>query len=119
VEIVEAPLESKTATRVHQYALQFLTNTPPARIPDEVLLGRPYHDKKDHKVCFRGNDIIRYLEINGMKVEPRKIWISLREAGAEHGALKLKNSVVQVWKIPELSVPSVSLDLPEDEDESF
>jgi hypothetical protein len=118
VEIVEAPLESSVATRVAQYATQYLTNTPPARTIDEILLGRPYYDTNG-MINFRGNDLIRYLENNGMKIEARKIWVALMEAGAEHGNIRLKSSNVQVWKLPAILIPKLDISMPVEITDSF
>lgn len=119
VEIVDAPEESRQSSRINQYALQYLMNTPPARVKDEVLLGRPWYDKDTDMICFRGNDLIRYLDNNGIRAEARKIWSSLRDSGTEHGQIKVKNTVAQVWKIPKSLVPEITLDLPPDMSEEF
>lgn len=119
VEIIDAPVESRQASRISQYALQYLLNTPPARVRDEILVGRPWYEKSQEVIMFRGNDMIRYLENNGMKSEARKIWASLRENGAGHQNVNLKGASVQVWTIPKSLVPEVSLDLPPDIDQEF
>jgi hypothetical protein len=119
VELVEAPVESRTASRINQYAFQYLAQTPPARVRDEILLGRPFLDKETDTVCFAGNALLKYLDNNGIRTEPRKIWSSLRENGATHGTIKVKNMVTQVWRIPAELVPDIKLDLPPDEDTQF
>lgn len=119
VEIVDAPVESRQATRINQYAFQYLVNTPPAKVKDEILLGRPWYDRETDSIMFRGNDLIKYLDNNGIRAEPRKIWASLRDGGTEHQQLRIKGTVTQVWKIPKSMVPEVSLDLPPDLNEEF
>lgn len=119
VEIVDAPVESRQASRINQYAFQFLMNTPPARNKDEILLGRPWLERSSQMIMFRGNDLIKYLDNNGIRTEARKIWASLRESGTEHAQIKIKSMVTQVWKIPAHLVPEISLDLPPDINEGF
>lgn len=119
VEIVDAPVESRQASRINQYAFQYLMNTPPARVKDEILVGRPWYDKETDMILFRGNDLIKYLDNNGIKAEARKIWASLRDNGADHMQTKIKNVVAQVWRIQKSLIPEVSLDLPPDMNEEF
>lgn len=119
VETVEAPVESRQTSRISQYALQFLRNTPPARLRDEVILGRPWFEAEESMICFRGNDLIRYLENNGIRAEPRKVWASLRENGAEYSKTRVKGILVEVWKIQSSLLPEMSLDLPPDMNEDF
>jgi len=119
VELIEAPVESRAASRINQYAFQYLVQTPPARRKDDIILGRPWHDKESDMICFAGNSLLKYLDNNGIRTEPRKIWTSLRENGATHGTIKVKNTTVQVWRIPAELVPSVKLELPDDDDMQF
>jgi hypothetical protein len=119
VEIVDAPVESRQSGRINQYAYQYLANTPPARVRDEILLGRPWYEKETNSILFRGNDLIKYLEVNGIRMEARKIWASLRDNGASHQQTRIKNMISQVWVIPKEAVPDIELDLPPDLDEGF
>ena len=112
VEIIDAPDESRRSSRINQYAYQFLANTPPAQAPEDVRRGRPYLDKPSGYIVFQGNDLIRYLDNNGIKAEARAIWSSLRDTGAEHGVLELKNGgKLQVWKIKKDMVPELNFDI--------
>ncbi len=119
VEIIDAPEESRQSSRINQYAYQYLINTPPARVRDEILLGRPWYDPEENMIYFRGNDLIRYLENNGIHTEARKIWASLRGAGADHAQIRVKNISVQVWKVPRAVVPDMQIDLPPALDNEF
>lgn len=119
VEIVEAPIESRQSGRINQYAYQYLMSSPPAKVKDELRLGRPWLDKDTATIWFRGNDLIRFLENNGMRAEVRKVWASMRENGAEHGNVTIRGITMQVWKLPQSAVPEISLELPPDFDESF
>jgi hypothetical protein len=119
VEIIDAPVESRQTGRINQYAFQFLINTPMARVKDEIVIGRPWYDKETDMICFRGNDLLKYLSNYGLNAEPRKIWASLRDGGAEHGQIKVKTAPVQVWKVPKNLVPEISIDLPPDIDAAF
>lgn len=119
VEIIDAPVESRVASRISQYAHQFLMNTPPARIKDELMLGRPWLDKESNMIQFRGNDLLRFLENQGLRHEPRRIWASLRETGCNHLQLKIKGNTVQVWCLPKSAVPDIELDVPTDFKQDF
>lgn len=111
VELLEAPRESSASGRMHFYFEQFLLNTAPAAAKDELLLGRPYTE--DSVTYFRGNDFIRYLEVQGIRVDPREVWSTLRVQGAGHGQFNIKGRNVQVWKIDHKNVSSEGFDQPQ------
>lgn len=97
VEELEAPRDSSASGRLHFYWEQFLLNTPPAQERDELLLGRPFTEQGI--TYFRGNDFVRYLEMQGIRSDPRAVWSALRSLGAGHGQFNLKGRNVQVWKV--------------------
>lgn len=111
VEIIDAPDESRRSGRINQYAYMFLANTPPAMTPDDIRRGRPYYEKSSGYILFQGNDLIRYLDNNGIKAEARAIWASLRDTGAEHGQVKTKIGNITVWKIKKEMVPEINFDM--------
>lgn len=100
VEIIDAPTETRTVGRVNQYVKQFLLNTPPGETREELMIGRPWHDTERSTIYFRGNDLIRFLDNNNLRLEPRKVWNSLREHGTGHKQLSVNGTVVQVWYVP-------------------
>ncbi len=99
VELLEAPLETRIGTRVNQYVHQYLINTPHGDTKEEMLLGRPWHNAEDGFIYFRGNDLIRFLENNGIRIEPRRVWASLRDSGTLHRQLGVGGTVAQVWYV--------------------
>lgn len=119
VEIVDAPIESKQGSRINQYAYEYLRKTPPARVKDEVLVGRPWYDPSTDEIVFRGCDLLRFFENNGIHTEARKIWTSVRDSGVKHGNISIKGSSVEVWKMPKALVPDITLDLPPDDKGEF
>lgn len=119
VEIIEAPDESRRSARINQYAFLFLNNTPPARKVEELTIGRPYLDPDTDTILFQGNDLIRYLDNQGIRVEARAVWSSLREIGAEYGSVKTKKGSVPVWKIKAELMPEINLSVPEDHTDQF
>lgn len=119
VEILEAPEESRRSSRINQHAYQFIANTPVAKVLDEVRLGRPFLDKATDTILFHGDALIRYLENHGIKAEPRSIWASLRDTGAEFGAVMTSKGRLPVWKIKKELLPDINLDMPMDGDMEF
>lgn len=119
VEMVEAPVESKHNSRINQYAFMYLSITPPARSKDEIMLGRPWLDKEEGTVNFSGNALMKFLDNNGIRTEPRKIWTSLREAGADHAQMKIKNVSMQVWRMKAELIPEIDLDTPDLDEDQF
>lgn len=97
VAVIDAPKETRVDSRVNQYVQQYLRNTPTGDSRDELLLGRPWLDETKKRVYFRGNDLIRFLENNGIRLEARKIWNSLRNSGTGHGQISIGKTVIQAW----------------------
>lgn len=114
VEILEAPEESRRSSRINQFAYQFIANTPLAKTPDEIRNNRPYYDKETEYIMFSGNALIRYLENHGIKAEPRSIWASLRENGAEIGMVKTEKGNLSIWKLKKDLMPDINPEMPED-----
>ena len=114
VEIIDAPMETRISTRVNQYVHLYLTNTPLGETKEELSIGRPWYCSEDGFIYFRGNDLIRFLENNGLRIEARKIWTSLRESGTMHRQLNLGRTVSQVWYVKAEAVV-IKEDLPEPE----
>lgn len=119
VEIIEAPAETRLSPRVNQYVKQFLINTPSGDSREELTIGRPWHDEKTGMIYFRGNDLIRFLDNNGIRLEPRRVWNSLRETGTGHRQINIAGAPIQVWYVPMLSVFDVNLNQPETASEAF
>lgn len=113
VEIVEAPSESRRSSRINQHAFQFLANTPPGKTVEDIKRGRPFLERNTGMILFQGNDLIRYLENNGIKAEARAIWASLRDAGAQYGTVPLKVGLLEVWKLKKDLVPEINFDMDE------
>ena len=99
VEILDAPAETHVNMRVNQYVQQYLANTPEGDTRMDLLVGRPWRDKENGLIYFRGNDLLRFLENNGLRLEPRKVWNSLRESGTKHRQLSIGTTVIQVWYV--------------------
>lgn len=111
VELVEAPKESRIADRIHQFVKIFVTVTPRAKEKGEIQLGRPFFDYIEESCMFRGNDFIKFLELQGIRsVEPRKIWVSLRGVGCTHKQINAKGSNFQVWTMPIAAVEDINID---------
>lgn len=113
VELQEAPTESSLKGRLHFYAEQFLVNTPTAGSRDELLMGKPWTDDDKKITYFRGNDFIRYLETQGMRVDPRTVWSALRALGVGHTQFNIKGRNVQVWKVDFSNYQTEAYDQPE------
>lgn len=105
VEYVDAPKESRTGDRLQQYLKGYITLTPPAKEKREILMGRPYLDDVSDMYWFRGNDFMKFLEVQGIRnPEPRKVWVALRSLEAGHKQVNVKGSNFQVWTVPALAI---------------
>lgn len=100
-ENVPAPEEASPEGRFFWHLEQFCVVTAPARVREELLLGKPWTEEGRH--YFRSEDLMRYLNHHHFKdVTPRKAWSLLRnKLGATHKQLQLKGRCVQTWSVPE------------------
>ena len=99
VQVQEAPIESGTKGRVAFHIEQFFNITAPAKIRDEIILGRHWTDPESARTLFRGNDLMRYLETQGLRVDSRKVWVLLKDLNAEHSQVSVKGRNVHTWSI--------------------
>jgi len=101
VELIAAPQEASPEGRFLWHLEQFCVVSAPARVHEEMLLGKPWTNDKRH--YFRSEDLMRYLNQHGFReVTARKAWSLLRKsAGATHVQLNIKSRCVQAWSIPE------------------
>jgi hypothetical protein len=107
VELVDAPIESRTSGRISQYASQYLTMHPLASKKSELLMGRAWYEEETDTICFQGNALLRFLDVNGVRTEPRKIWSSLRDCGATHGNIVVNGTATPVWRLPAEMMPDI------------
>ena len=117
VEIIEAPKEASTEGRLMWHLEQFCLNAAPARVRDEILLGKPWTDSGAH--YFRSEDLMRYLTQHNFKdLTPRKVWTALRnQAKATHHQFQLKGRCVQCWAVPEFDKQTGAFDVPQPREE--
>jgi hypothetical protein len=103
VEIIDAPKEASLDGRVLWHLEQFCVVSAPARVREEMLLGKPWTDSGRH--YFRSEDLSRYLNQHGIKeITPRKLWALLRHnAGAQHEQFQIKGRCTQAWSIKEFA----------------
>lgn len=113
VQIQEAPVESGVKGRVSFYIEQFFNVTAPAKIKDEIILGRHWRDPETNLTHFRGSDLIRYLETQGLRLDPRKVWLLLKDLRAGHSQVSIKGRNVAAWCLRLRDDTQESFNIPE------
>ncbi len=113
VQIQEAPVESGTKGRVAFHIEQFFNITAPAKVREEIVMGRHWTDPDTGITHFRGNDLMRYLETQGLRIETRKVWLLLKDLKAGHSQITIKGRNVQTWSIKLLDDSREPFDLPD------
>ena len=101
VEIVEAPDDASPEGRFLWHLEQFCVVSAPARVREELLLGKPWTEEGRH--YFRSEDLMRYLNQHHFRdMTARKAWAVLRsKLGAIHKQFHVKGRCVQCWSVPE------------------
>lgn len=100
-EIIEAPEEASPEGRFLWHLEQFCVISAPARVREELLLGKPWTE--NGRTYFRSEDMMRYMvQHNFRDITPRKAWALLRnKVGARHEQFQLKGRCTQCWSVPE------------------
>ena len=100
VRIEKAPIDSGTRGRATHHIEQFFNLVPPAKTPAEILLGRHWTDDATGLTHFRGNDLIRFLETQGLRIEARKVWTTMVAIGTKHASIQVRGKSTAVWSVP-------------------
>lgn len=99
VRVEKAPIDSGSRGRATHHIEQFFNVIPPARSQEEILLGRHWTEEASGLTYFRGNDLLRYLETQGLRIEPRKVWATMVAIGTTHGTLTIKSKSTSLWVV--------------------
>lgn len=99
-ERFEAPDDAGVDGMFVYHLQQFCTTKAPARVREEILLGKPWHDPDDQRTFFRSGDLTRYLEQQRFRgLRPHQIWSTLRDLGAEHASMNLNGKFTRLWSV--------------------
>jgi hypothetical protein len=96
-EVME-PEDASFVGQVESVIDQFLTETRPAEIRDELMKGNPVIE--GDKIYFRSADVMRYLGNKGMRMEPKELWHIIKEQGGETKLFKIHGKVIRTWGVP-------------------
>ena len=97
VRVEKAPIDSGARGRSTHYIEQFFNLVPAARTKEEITLGRHWTDDVTGVTHFRGTDLIRFLETQGLRIEPRKVWATMAAIGTKMGTLAVKSKTINTW----------------------
>lgn len=118
IEIIDAPIEAKFSTRILEYLHSFLDMYPQGRTLDELSMGR-WFVTGTHYV-FRGTDFLIFLERQGARVDPRKVWNVVSSFGVAFQTMQIRGVQTQVWQAPiSMYLPKDSISKPETKIEDF
>ena len=115
VEVINDPDDASPQGQFEKVLDAFLTGKVQARHRDEIMNGKPWHDKEEDKVFFRSEDLFIYLEARRFRFQSQhQIWSWLRETGGGRNQFRIKGKPVKVWSVPspefyeeeELQIPS-------------
>lgn len=113
VQIQEAPIESGIKGRVSFHIEQFFNTVAPAKIKDEIILGRHWRDPATSLTHFRGTDLMRYLDTQGLRLDSRKVWLLLKDVNATTNTMSIKGRTISVWCVKLYDDTQEALDIPE------
>jgi len=87
----------------------FCTNKSQAKVKDEMLLGKPWHDSD--RTYFRSGDLMKYLDQQRFRaMKDKEIFRAIKSRGAKHHNFALKGKHVMCWSVPQFTVQSEGFD---------
>lgn len=112
VTIVEAPDDASPEGQFWEMVEKFCTGRAQAVQKEEIVLGRPYTEKK--RTYFRLIDLTTFLNTHKfMDFKTVKIASLLKEHGAEHHCDAFRGRTTNYWSIPALTAQSESFSVPD------
>jgi len=96
--VIDAPTEAKCTFRILEQTKSFFEQTPMGRTIDELSIGRWII--ADGHYVFRGVDFILFLERQGLKFDPRKVWHTLSMHEVVFGISLIRGIPTQTWHAP-------------------
>lgn len=95
---------------------EFCTGKSKARVRDELLLGKPWHD--DGRTYFRSSDFMKYLDQQRYRaLKDTEIFRIIKTRGAKHHNMNIKGKHVTCWSIVEFSTQVEGFDTTEMEND--
>jgi hypothetical protein len=88
---------------------EFCTGKSKARVRDEMLLGKPWHE--NDRTYFRSSDLMKYLDQQRFRaLKDTEIFRAIKTRGAKHHHLNLKGKHVTCWSINSFDLQSEGFD---------
>lgn len=94
IELIEMPRETRATDRVLDFVPKYFSQTPPARLPTDIAIGRWVDTEEGY--LTRGKDFLDYLDRQGVKYDPRKIWAAISSVGVTTHKFR----TIDVWLFP-------------------
>lgn len=104
VVIIEAPEDASPKGQFIDLLERYCTGKAQAKHLDEILLGKPFHDRDDNRHLFRLADFINFLDKQKFKeFKLNQISSAIRDYGGETHTYKLNGKRATVWSVPAFS----------------
>lgn len=111
---IEAPAELGTTGRFAELLEVFVMDKHRAEKPEEMFLGKPYHDEANGRHYFRLSDLEKFLESSGFKIFSRpQMTTRIKQLGGDTRFFNLKGKGLNTWWVPaEIFDTTPEVDLP-------
>jgi hypothetical protein len=104
VVVIEAPEDASPKGQFIDLLERYCTGKAQAKHLDEILLGKPFHDRDDNRHLFRLADFINFLDKQKFKeFKLNQISSAIRDYGGETHTYKLNGKRATVWSVPAFS----------------
>lgn len=98
VQFIEMPIDTTPAGQFREHLEVFCTGRSQARLPEEILLGKPYLLDGWH--IFRIKDLLSFLQRNKfVDTEVHMVTRMLRDEGGEPLVMSIRQRGIALWKV--------------------
>ena len=116
---IEAPKDASTSGQFIYHLEQFCVNKAAANTREEILLGKPWHNKG--QTYFRSSDLFKYLEQQRFRdLKAHQMYAAMNQLiGVEQKFISLKGRGTNVWIVPSFEKQTEEFDVPQKPEEEF
>ena len=109
LEIMQLAPDSGPEGQMWIHLEDFCTNKSQAKVREELLLGKPWHNEK--RTYFRSGDFLKYLDQQRFRaIKAADIFPVLKSHGAKHHDFNLKGKHTLCWSVSQFEEQSSGFD---------
>ena len=111
------PTDATGEGQLMEQLSRFCTSRVVGKALDELLMGKPYTDHKNHRTYFISTDFLQYLAQHRFpkRVDESTLYMMLMNKGLEPHRKEIKGVMLAYWSIPAFETQTEDFDVPSKE----